>query len=61
MQKAQREISHYDEYDYCLINDNFDDCLSKLWAIIIANRNISNPEYNKNINIIKSLLKNYDK
>ena len=61
MQKAQREISHYNEYDYCLINDNFDECLSKLWAIITANRNLSNPEYNKNINIIKSLLENYDK
>ena len=61
MQKAQREISHYNEYDYCLINDNFDECLSKLWAIITANRNLCNPEYNKNINIIKSLLENYDK
>jgi guanylate kinase len=34
MQKAQAEISHYDEYDYVIINDDFDTSLNALSAII---------------------------
>ncbi|MWN32507.1 guanylate kinase [Gilliamella sp. Pra-s60] len=34
MQKAQAEISHYNEYDYVIINDDFDTSLSALSAII---------------------------
>lgn len=36
MQKAQAEISHYDEYDYVIINDDFDTSLNALSAIITA-------------------------
>lgn len=36
MQKAKSEISHYNEYDYLIINDDFDDALSSLTAIIQA-------------------------
>ncbi|SCB76383.1 guanylate kinase [Gilliamella intestini] len=36
MQKAQAEISHYNEYDYVIINDDFDTSLNALSTIITA-------------------------
>lgn len=36
MAKAQAEISHYHEYDYVIINDDFDTSLNALNSIIIA-------------------------
>ncbi|NUF48853.1 guanylate kinase [Gilliamella sp. ESL0250] len=36
MQKAQAEISHYNEYDYVIINDDFDTSLHALSVIITA-------------------------
>ncbi|OCG22947.1 guanylate kinase [Gilliamella apicola] len=36
MQKAQAEILHYSEYDYVIINDDFDTSLHALSAIITA-------------------------
>lgn len=38
MQKAMDEISHYNEYDYIIINDSFEDSLLKLRSIILAGR-----------------------
>jgi guanylate kinase len=38
MSQASREISHYIEYDYVVVNDNFDDALDDLTAIIRARR-----------------------
>ena len=34
MHKAQSEISHYNEYDYIIINDDFDESLTSLNAIM---------------------------
>lgn len=36
MQLAREEISHYKEYDYVVINDDFDDAVSELAAIVTA-------------------------
>lgn len=36
MQKAKAEISHYNEYDYIIINDDFDISLKALSSIITA-------------------------
>lgn len=36
MSKALSEISHYDEYDYVIINDNFDQSLVQLRSIILS-------------------------
>lgn len=61
MSKAQREISHYDEYDYCLINDDFDTTLNSLWSIISANRckvNVVKENFSQCLN---NLLENYHK
>lgn len=39
MQKAADEMSHWAEYDYVLINDDFDNCLATVKAILTAERN----------------------
>lgn len=38
MAKAVAEMSHYDEYDYLLLNDDIDTALQELAAIITAQR-----------------------
>lgn len=38
MSKALSEISHYTEYDYVIINDNFDQSLVQLRSIILSKR-----------------------
>ncbi len=38
MAEAESESSHYPEYDYLVINDQFDQALSELSAIFLANR-----------------------
>ena len=38
MQDAQREMSHYGEYDYLVVNDDFDGALGALGAIVAAAR-----------------------
>ncbi|MBS0288890.1 MAG: guanylate kinase [Proteobacteria bacterium] len=38
MAKASQEISHYEEYDYLVVNDNFDEACEVVMAIIRANR-----------------------
>ena len=34
MRDAQAEISHWDEFDYLVVNDDFDEALADLHAII---------------------------
>jgi guanylate kinase len=38
MQRAAGEISHWAEYDYVLINDDMDACLSQVRTIVAAER-----------------------
>ena len=38
MAKAQAEMSHYHEFDYLLVNDDFDDTLTQLEHIVMAQR-----------------------
>lgn len=38
MKRAQDELSHFSEFDYLIINDNFDKAALELQAIVIANR-----------------------
>ncbi len=38
MQRAQQELSHYSEFDYLVVNDSFEQALSELNSIILANR-----------------------
>lgn len=38
MRDAQSEMSHYDEFDYVIINEDFDRALSELMAVVVAQR-----------------------
>ena len=38
MQRARDELSHYAEFDYLIVNDDFDVAASELQAIVIAHR-----------------------
>ncbi|AWX14831.1 guanylate kinase [Mergibacter septicus] len=38
MEKAISEISHYDEYDYLIINDDFDQALTEIKVILKAEK-----------------------
>lgn len=38
MRDAKSETSHYSEYDYLLVNDDFDDALIELKSIVLARR-----------------------
>lgn len=56
MQTAVDEMSHYQEYDYLIINDDFDEALQELMHVIIAKR-VSSQRQNKNhAGLIKKLL-----
>ncbi len=38
MRAARAEIAHYDEYDYLVVNDRFEQALAQLESIIVADR-----------------------
>jgi guanylate kinase len=38
MADARSELSHYPEYDYLVINDDFETALAELRAIVVAER-----------------------
>ena len=46
MSLAQDEISHFPEYDYVVVNDNLDLCVSKIQNIINAERFKKSNQYN---------------
>ncbi|MGO1247684.1 MAG: guanylate kinase [Oceanisphaera sp.] len=56
MDKAVSEMSHYDEYDYLLVNDNFDQALNRLSAIIEAERANTGKQAIRYQNLLSGLL-----
>ena len=38
MKRARDELSHYDEFDYLIVNDDFEKAAAELAAIVTANR-----------------------
>ena len=46
MNLAQDEISHFPEYDYVVVNNDLDLCVSKIQNIIIAERLKKSKQYN---------------
>lgn len=56
MEQAVSEMSHYQEYDYLLINDDFAQALSELGAIIKALRLNKDKQASKNQQLIADLL-----
>lgn len=56
MAEAQSEMSHYHEYDYLIINDDFATALEDLHAIVRSERLASAKQAAKNNVIMKDLL-----
>ncbi|NBH75295.1 MULTISPECIES: guanylate kinase [Rodentibacter] len=56
MAKAKNEISHYDEYDYVIVNDNFEHALADLQSILRAERLTKNYQQTENASLIYQLL-----
>jgi guanylate kinase len=56
MKKAQAELSHYPEFDYLIVNDNFEKAASELEAIVVANRLRINRQVNKQSKLLSFLL-----
>ena len=56
MKDARSEMSHYGEYDYLIINDDFDNALQELRAIVIARRHRLEAQSQRHADILQSLL-----
>ncbi|EEF79486.1 Guanylate kinase [Methylophaga thiooxydans] len=56
MRDAENEISHYVEFDYLIVNDDFTEALDKLTAIIIAKRQALATQKHKQSALITELL-----
>ena len=59
MAKAQREISHYTEYDYVIVNDVFSESLDALWGIVNASRHSLENQQLSQKYILDNLLSGY--
>ena len=57
MAQAQSETSHYNEYDYVVVNDDFDTALSDLEMIVIAQRLTLKAQVTRHQTLINELLK----
>ena len=56
MQEAISEMSHYVEFDYLIINDDFDEARENLAAIIKGNRMLHEHQQQKNAELLAQLL-----
>ena len=56
MAQAQSEMSHYNEYNFVLINDDFDQTLSQFEAIVLAHRQRKANQESKYGDLITQLL-----
>jgi guanylate kinase len=56
MQDAVNEMSHYDEFDYIVINNNFEIALKQLHSIFSAGRLTKNKQVMQHANLIDALI-----
>lgn len=56
MIKAQDELSHYPEFDYLIVNDNFEHAALELRSIVIANRLQMEKQVNKQSKLLSFLM-----
>ncbi len=56
MQQAVTEMSHYVEYDYLIVNDDFEQALSELEAIFVSNRLLQDKQQTKYCELLTTLL-----
>jgi guanylate kinase len=57
MRQAVNEMSHYVEFDYLIINDDFNQALAELKAIFTANQLVLNKQQSKHTELLRELLK----
>lgn len=55
MDDAVSEMQHFDEFDYLVINNNFDIALNELHSIFMANRQRLKRQYAEHANMINEL------
>ena len=58
MKAAQSEMSHYPEFDFLLINDDFEQCLRELTTLVLAQRLNQPNQAIKYDHLLKELLAN---
>ncbi|KZY70720.1 guanylate kinase, partial [Oleiphilus sp. HI0067] len=56
MQEAASECSHYEEFDYLVVNENFDQALAELGAIFTAQRLLLVDQKQRHQEILNDLL-----
>jgi guanylate kinase len=56
MQDAVSEMSHYSEFDYLIINDDFAKALQELLAVVLARRQRTTVQSQKQQNLLENLL-----
>ena len=56
MSKAISEISRYDEYDYVIVNDDFEKALKDLQSILQSERLTKDYQQKQNAMLIQQLL-----
>jgi len=56
MRDAQAEISHWDEFDFIIINENFEDALAELHSIIRSGRTGHQHDEQQYVEILAELL-----
>ncbi len=56
MREAVNEIRHYNEFDYLVVNDDFDQALAELKSIFIANRLTQQRQSHALDDLLKALL-----
>jgi guanylate kinase len=56
MRDAVNQIVHYNEFDYIVVNDDFDKALNALRAIVVANRQRREVQETRQHNLIQNLL-----
>jgi guanylate kinase len=56
MRDAENEISHYVEFDYLIVNDDFGRALAELTTIISARRHSMTIQKDSQASLLKTLL-----
>lgn len=56
MKRAQAELSHYPEFDYLIVNDDFNTAANELKAIVIAHRLHTDCQTRKHAKLLSFLL-----
>lgn len=56
MAKAQAEMSHFHEFDYLLVNDDFEQTLANLESIVLGQRQLMPAQQQRHAQVLKELL-----